>query len=224
MPPNPAIEPCPHCGSNADVRPSAEVRFKCQMCGKARIPVDVRLGASSKKATALLKASQSSRFARIVWGLGSAALGFATFFGLLLYLGIVGFFDMGVLGHSTALVFTLVPALAAVLAFSFSQKAKRSSQLKLDEAWQIAAARVVQRLGGRADASQLAQALSIDPELATQLLAEAEVHQLLAADDGDEAPIRVRVAEDAEHEAAALEEAERALGNLPTQALPARKD
>jgi hypothetical protein len=107
----------------------------------------------------------------------------------------------------------------AVLTYSAGKRAKRTSETKLDEAWQTAAARILQRMGGRVEAPALARSLGIDVDYATQLLAEAEVQQLLAHELEDD-PVRLRVADDA----AALEEAEQALGNLPTQAMRARKE
>jgi len=223
MPPNPAIEPCPHCGSNADVRPSADLRFRCQMCGKARIPVDVKLGASSSRANALLKESQRARVARIAWQLASVGLGGLGAFVALLALGASALFDFGWMGNSTLALFALVPMVVAVLTYSAGKRAKRTSETKLDEAWQTAAARILQRMGGRVEAPALARSLGIDVEYATQLLAEAEVQQLLAH-DFEEDPVRVRVAEEGNLDRAALEEAEQALGNLPTQAMRARKE
>jgi hypothetical protein len=219
MPPNPAIEPCPHCGSNADVRPSADQRFRCRVCGKARIPIDVRLGAGSGRANALLKESQRARVARIAWQLASVGLGGLGAFVAVLALGASALFDFGWLGNTTMAVFALVPMVIAVLTYSAGKRAKRTSETKLDEAWQTAAARILQRMGGRVEAPALARSLGIDVDYATQLLAEAEVQQLLAHELEDD-PVRLRVADDA----AALEEAEQALGNLPTQAMRARKE
>lgn len=222
MPPNPGIESCPHCGSNADVRPSTDQRFKCQMCGKARIPVDVRLGAASARANGLLKESQAARVARIAWQIASVGLAGLGAVVALISLGVGALADFSWFGNSLLGVVALVPMVLAMLTFSAAKRAKRTSQAKLDEAWQTAAARILQKLG-RVDATTLARSLGIDVEYATVLLAEAEVQQLLAEDLSDD-PVRVRVAAEGDLEAAAFEEAERALGNLPTQAMRARKE
>lgn len=223
MAPNPSIEPCPHCGSNADVTASADVRYKCGVCGKARIPLDAKLGPSGKRSNLALKESQRARVARIAWQLFAVGLGGLGVFVALLSLGASALFDFGWLGNGMALAFATVPLLVSVFAFFAAKKAKHTSELKLDEAWQLAAARLVRRLGANATPEALARTLGVDTEYATQLLAEAEVHQLLAGDDED-GPVRVRVAEANDLDAAAWEEAEQALGNLPTQAMRARKE
>jgi hypothetical protein len=223
MAPNPSIEPCPHCGSNADVTASADVRYKCQVCGKPRIPLDARLGHGGRESSVALKEAQRARVARVAWQLLSVGVGGFAAFMVLVSLGASALFDFGWLGNSMALVLSLVPALISVFAFSAAKKAKGRSQLKLDEAWQLAAARIVQRLGPEATAERLAQALGVDVEYATELLAEAEVHRLLASEE-DVARVRVRIQDQAGLEAAALTEAEQAIGDLPTQAMQARKE
>jgi hypothetical protein len=223
MAPNQAIEPCPHCGSNADVTASAGVRYKCQVCGKARIPFDARLGPNSPQSNLALKQAQRARFARVAWQLLALGLGGLGVFSALLSLGASALFDFGWLGTSTVLVLSAIPVLISVFAFSASRRARQTSQRELDKAWQLAAARVVQRLGPRATPDALAQVLGVDFEYATQLMAEAEVHQLLASDDGEER-VRVRVSQQGDLQAGGWDEAEQALGNMPTQAMRARKE
>jgi hypothetical protein len=193
------------------------------VCGKPRIPLDARLGPSGQQSNLALKGAQRARVARVAWQLLSVGLGGLGVFSALLSLAASAVFDFGWLGNGTALVFSLVPVLISVFAFSAAKKARHTSQLKLDEAWQLAAARVVQRLGTEATAQNLAQTLGVDVEYATQLLAEAEVHQLLASEE-DVERVRIRVAGEGDLQAAAWDEAEQALGNVPTQAMRARKE
>jgi predicted lipid-binding transport protein (Tim44 family) len=229
MPPNPNIEPCPHCGTNADVARDSDLRYKCQICGRARIPLDKRLAVQSQQTNALLKDANRARVARIVRQIGGVVM--AGFSGLSLLTGMMFFLLTDWLGvGGTFTGFGLIAALLTVLAFSSARKVGAQSQHALEEAWKTAAARIYQRLGSNVTAKQLAETMGIDVDYATQLLAEAEVTQLLATDLEDAPHVRVRVADgssemsERELEARALEEAERALGEMPTQAIPARKD
>lgn len=229
MPPNPNIEPCPHCGTNADVVRDSDLRYKCQICGRARIPLDKRLAVQSQQTNALLKDANRARVARIVRQIGGVLT--AGFSGLSLLVGMTFLLatDWLVIGGAFTAV-GLIASVLTVLAFSSAKKVGAQSQHALDEAWRTAAARIYQRLGSSVTSKQLAETMGIDVDYATQLLADAEVTQLLATDLEDAPRVRVRVAGDPnamteqELQAQALEEAEQALGDMPTQAIPARKD
>lgn len=222
MAPNPDLEPCPHCRSNADVRPSSDYRYKCHLCGRPRIPIDARLGKTGPAAAASLKQAHRSRLARIGWQL--SGVGFAGVGALMgvLSLGFL-FTEWGLLTKGLMMLFTLVPIVISVLAFSAGKKARQQSRQSLDEAWQIAVSDMFRALGGKLTAHQLSQSLRIDEEYAMQLLTEAEVQQLLAPSEMAD-PVRIRVAEEGDLSAQDWDEAEQALGNVPTQAMRAREE
>lgn len=222
IPRNENLEPCPHCRTDAGMRPSPDYRYKCDVCGKPRIPIDSRISKSTQNNAALLKEGHRSRLARIAWqisGVGFAGVGAMM---ALLAMGASALFDWGWVGNTTTAVFALIPMVVSVLMFSAGKKAGEKSKGSIDEAWRDAASRMYASLGGRVTSRQLAETMGIDEEYATQLMAEAEVQQLLAPSEFEQ-PVKVRVATEGDLEAEAWDEAEQALGNVPTQAMRARK-
>jgi hypothetical protein len=220
---NTKLARCPHCQSDADVRPNADYRFKCNLCGRPRVPLAASVTGSDAETNALLKQGHRSRLARIGWQL--ASVGFAGVSALLaiIAIGAGTAFDWGWFA-TTMSAFALAPLVACVLAFRAAGKAAEASRQSIEQAWQAAANRLFVAAGGRVTAKEFAEQLRIDVDYATQLMAGAEVQQLLAPMELSESSQRVRIAQDANLDAAAWEETEEALGNLPTQATHARKE
>ncbi|MDC0748445.1 zinc ribbon domain-containing protein [Polyangium mundeleinium] len=51
------MEVCPHCGATAGATRDAELRFRCDVCGGPRVPLDTRkMRRSGKEITALQRA------------------------------------------------------------------------------------------------------------------------------------------------------------------------
>jgi hypothetical protein len=180
---------CPHCGAVADSRTDDELWQVCRICGGPRIdmPAGVALPATGadtlRKAETLRRSRAAFRGLTVGAGIGTAA-------GVLLSL-LVSFFGLtwGVL----TLILVAGPALAtALVARSKAQSRSTELSASLDAAWS-AAAQAAMRANLATTPAQLAEALSISPERATEL------HTMLAVDaelgalgsSGDPAQIRI---------------------------------
>lgn len=214
--PNAALEHCPHCGSDAQLEPHPDLRFKCKACGRPRLPLGPA-EPTPPEVAALLRQAASSRMSKFGWktaGFGLIALGVCTGFLSLL----VGFLmDAQLTGTAVLGLFTLAPVLLSLFAFRASKTAGAKSGAQLDEAWQKAVSALYRARNGALDAPALAQAFSIPTEQAAQLLAEAEVTQWLSPDHSP--ALRVRVSpEEAEFARLAEQELQEALGHADTAA------
>jgi len=215
------LERCPHCGSDAQVDPHPELRFKCRACGRPRIPFDAG-EPTPPQVAALLRQSGKARAGKLGWTAAGWALAILSTCSVFMTLLLGWLFDAGVTGYGIMGVLAVMPALLAMLAFRSAKSSGVQSKQKLEQAWSDAANALYRARGGRLDALELSQATGISADYATQLLAEAEVQQLL--DPGLNEPVRVRVADQAaEDQAAAEQELLEALGEARTQAFKARR-
>ena len=193
--------------------------------------MDTKLATTDERTAAALKTAHRQRLAKFAWqfgGIGAALVAMVTG---LISIGANALFDFGLTGGGVALAFTLIPALAAVVFFAAGKRADKRSAEEIEGAWDKATARLFQASGGRIDSAQRAELFGIDGEQATELLARAEVDQLLSP--GAPAP-RVRVADSLQSSGAdvaaapsdeelAERELEESLGHAPTQAFRADK-
>ncbi len=218
------LERCPHCGSDAQVEPHGEFRFKCRACGRPRIPFDAR-EPTPPQVAALLKQAGSARAGKLGWAAAGWGLAILSACSALFTLGVGALFDAGVTGYGVMGFFTLIPVLLSVLTFRASKTAGEKSRQALDQAWSEAVGALYRARGGRLNGPELARAMGINTDYATQLLAEAEVQQLL--DPSLDEPVRVRVSVDQSaaldpDEAAAEQELLEALGQAKTQSFKAK--
>lgn len=190
-------EQCPHCGNQTLIEPSAGLIFRCGICGKARVPLDLPGYERTDGEVPALQRASMAHLAAQGWGAGGVVL--------LAFAG-VGLLALGLV--LTALNPGLVPLLFGVLiallpAGLGAYGLKRAGQLKaqigpaLDEAW-LSVAREVIEAQGTMDDARLAKILKVSRERAEQLLVQLSSttpvrHRLDSADPLTfEAP-RVRV-------------------------------
>jgi ribosomal protein S27AE len=192
-------ERCPHCGAITFLEKSTRLRYKCGVCGKARVPVDdPKIARSNAEKDALERASRARNAQAalsVVSGI-AAALSAVSLVGVLI---LVLALSPGFFLSSFALVAALAPMLVA--AFGVVRARRRHAEIEpaLLEAWQSVAADVVDARK-EVTAGELAKVLRTTSDHAEQLLA-----YLLATgaatspmtDDGEvryrssKAPIRV---------------------------------
>lgn len=187
--------------------------------------MDARLATTDERTAAALKTAHRQRLAKFAWQLGGIGAALVAMVTGLVSVGANALFDFGLTGGGVALAFTLLPMLAAVVFFAAGKRADKRSASEVEAAWDMATARLFQASGGQVDSAQLAELFGVDHEQATEMLARAEVDQLLAP--GAPAP-RVRVA-DSSHSSAsdtvnslsdeqqAERELEESLGHAPTE-------
>lgn len=202
-PPAPKVpgkhERCPHCGAITFLERSSRLRYKCGVCGKARVPVDdPKIVRTHDEKESLVRAS-TARNAHAAWSAVGGVAGAVGAVSLALLLLVVLAFSPGFFLASFGFLGSLVPL--ALAAFAVTRARKRHAEIEpaLLEAWQGVAADVVDARKEMTSA-QLAKVLRTTPEHAETLLA-----YLLATgravspitDDGEvryrssKAPIRV---------------------------------
>lgn len=199
---------CPHCRAIADVEPSDAYRFRCRVCGGARVPVDdpavVRTGREVPALQRAVSARRKSKLLRI-GGAGAASFGLVM---VLLTAAVVGLIQPGLFLTVVPLLLFAVPLVLGLVAMRRGRKHAQAAQRELDAAWSLAASDVLAAKGGELTAEGLSRIMRISPTQAEQLLSELHVHDFVHArvtDEGDLAysvrPERVRVTEtDAELE------------------------
>lgn len=202
-PPAPKVpgkhERCPHCGAITFLERSSRLRYKCGVCGKARVPVDDPKIARSHEEKDALERASTARNAHAAWSAVAGVAGAISAVSLALLLLTVLAFSPGFFLASFGFLGALVPL--ALAAFGVVRARKRHAEIApaLLEAWQSVAADVVDART-ELTSTQLAKVLRTTPEHAETLLA-----YLLATgkavspitDDGEvryrsaKAPIRV---------------------------------
>jgi hypothetical protein len=185
---------CPFCGSDAKAVPHKGYRFKCNACGRPRIPPNAALAAPGRIAVAELKTAHQNRTAQIGWHVASVGFLGVTFVSALVAATASRLMDLHSLSNLALAVVAMIPLLLSALTFRTGNRAARRSREAVQRAWG-AAALDWRRADPSLTPAGLAGLLGVEEELTTQLLAEAEVEQLLVADVSRGAPHRYRVAE-----------------------------
>ncbi|MEI9948181.1 MAG: hypothetical protein WDO74_04190 [Pseudomonadota bacterium] len=182
---------CPLCQAVSDVESSQSLYYRCRSCGGPRIPPSE--SPISEAEVALLRSARSEQLRA---GALRAGAGFALASG-----GVSLFVTLIVFLVTSPPPFAKVAALlASLVPFTLSFFARRSAgsharkfEIALQQAWLLAASRLVAAHGGQLSAKGLAQALRIDETRAELLLAEVSVQDFIA--QPSELPARVRVTE-----------------------------
>jgi ribosomal protein S27AE/SAM-dependent methyltransferase len=243
-------ERCVHCGAITFLEKSSRLRYKCGVCGKARVPVD---DGSIPRAHHEKEALERASFARnghAAWAVAAGIAGAASAVSLALLLVMALAFSPGFFVTGIALLAALAPGAFAALGVAQARKKRAAIEPALLEAWQMVAAEVIDARR-ELTAPQLAKILRTTPDYAETLLAHLlatgkVVSPMTLGDEGDgevryrssKAPLRVAVAEEpapqlteAERDRlAAVElaeeeqaEAERASENQQRRSLPLEK-
>lgn len=213
------LEPCPHCGANAELSTHPVYRYQCRLCGGARIPVNRNVTRTPEDVTTLLKKVRKRHIARGAWKAAANTLWvMATLTGLL-GLGLSRAFDFQTVGITLVALFTLVPVVVGALSKRASTVAATESKLALAQAWSSMAGHVCSALGGKYSVDDLKAAFGVDTDSALALVAEAEVAQLLddsrreAGGSGQRVRIAGAPTTDEELDQLALEELRKELGH-----------
>lgn len=201
-------ERCVHCGAITFLEKSSRLRYKCGVCGKARVPVDdPSIPRAHHEKEALERASQA-RNAHAAWAVAAGIAGAASAVSLALLLVMALAFSPGLLVTGVALLAALAPGAFAAAGIAQARKKRAAIEPALLEAWQMVAAEVIDART-ELTAPALAQILRTTPEHAESLLAYLlaagkVVSPLPLADDPDgearyrssKAPLRVAVSTD----------------------------
>ena len=183
---------CPLCQAISDVEASDTPYTRCRSCGAPRIPPNE--SPVSDAEVALLRSARSEQLRAAAFRAGS---GFALASGaisLLVTLVVVFLVTSPpAFAKVAALIASLVPFALSFLALRSARSHAKNFDSALQQAWFLAASRLVQAHGGKLEAKELAQLLRVDEARAELLLAEVNVQDLLQSPT--ELSARVRVTE-----------------------------
>ncbi|HRI68109.1 MAG TPA: zinc ribbon domain-containing protein [Polyangium sp.] len=193
------IDTCPLCGATTGCSPDPEFRYRCDVCGGPRVPLQAPRTRRGAKETAALKRAEATRNSRAktrggAFAAGLSAIGIIGMLGLAGIVSIAAGWNLGLwlflAGLSTA------GPLTALTAWLVSRSARLSKQIPIaiDEAWMAAAIDVVEQSKTPVTATSLAKALRIEESQAEELLALLEANDVVRP-DGNLAyrALRVRV-------------------------------
>ncbi|MCS6899324.1 MAG: hypothetical protein RMJ98_06535 [Myxococcales bacterium] len=180
-------ETCPHCGNSTLLEPSPAFGFRCGVCGKARVPINLPgFERSNAEIPALARAS-ACHTAALAWTTGSVVLGAFSLVGLGSLALVLTVLNPGLIPVLFGLLITLIPAGLAVHGFRRAARLRAQVAPALEEGW-LRVVREISDAQGSISDVRLAEILQIDRERAAQLLAQlaatSEVRHRL-----DEAPL-----------------------------------
>ena len=182
---------CPLCQAISDVEASGTTYTRCRSCGGPRIPPNE--SPISEAEVALLLSARSEQLRAGAFRAGS---GFALASGavsLLVTLVVFLVTSPAALAKVAALIASVVPFALSFVALRRARSHAKKFEAALQQAWFLAASRLVQAHDGKLGAKDLAQLLRVDEARAELLLAEVSVQDLLRS-PAELAP-RVRVTE-----------------------------
>jgi hypothetical protein len=214
-------ERCPHCGVVTLIEPSGTLRYKCGVCGRARVPIsDPTIERTYPEVDALRLAS-AARISSVAWRVaGFVALAFGlvgfAFLGLVLTL-----LSPGALATTLAFVATSTPVVFAAVALLRAKRKSGEVAGDLERGWELAAREVVEARGSL-DAGSLAKLMRLPEADAERLLVRLSADSVVASRVGDDGSLafdavtpKVRVAPLATDVAAGADEGE-ALASDPS--------
>jgi len=182
---------CPLCQAISDVEASGTAYTRCRSCGGPRIPPSE--SPLSEAELSLLQSARSEQLRATAFRVGS---GFAFVSGglsLLVTLLVFLVTSPAAIAKLAALVACFVPFALAFFALRSAREHARKFDAALQQAWLLAATRLISAHGGRSSAKELARLLRVDEPRAELLLAEVSVQAFI--DQPTELPARVRVTE-----------------------------
>jgi len=181
---------CPLCQAISDVEPVNALYCRCRSCGGPRIPPSE--SAISEAEVTLLRSARSEQLRA---GAFRAGAGFALASGgvsLLVTLVVFLVTTPAPFAKVAAVLASLVPFVLAFFAQRSARSHARKFEAALQQAWFLAASRLVRANGGQLSAQALARLLRVDEARAELLLAEVNVQDFMQP---AELPARVRVTE-----------------------------
>ena len=182
---------CPWCQALSDVEPSEAFHYRCRSCGSPRIPPSE--SPISEAEGSLLRAARSEQLRSGAFRVGS---GFALASGvmsLLVTLVVLLATSPAPFARGAALLASLVPFALSFFALRRARSHAQKFEAALQQAWLLAASRLVAAHSGQLSATRLAQLLRVDETRAELLLAEVSVQDFIAPPS--ELTARVRITE-----------------------------
>lgn len=184
---------CPLCQALSDVESNTTLYYRCRACGGPRIP-PTESSISEAEATLLRRA----RAEQLRAGAFKAGAGFAIASGalsLLLTNVVLLVTSPGSFAKFAALLASAVPFALSFFAWRRAQRHSAALSAALQQAWLLAASRVVDAHSGRdqMSATELARLLRVDEPRAELLLAELSVRDFV--EQPARLPARTRVTE-----------------------------
>ena len=187
---------CPLCHAVSDVEASQAPYSRCRSCGGPRVPPSD--SPISEAEVALLGSARSEQLRAGAFRTGA---GFALASGgvsLLVTLIVFLVTSPALFAQVAAVLASSVPFALSVLALRSARNHARKFDAALQQAWLLAATRLVAAHGGQLSATRLAQLLRVDEARAELLLAEVNVQDFIA--QPSDSPGRVRVTDLADPE------------------------
>ena len=188
---------CPLCHAISDVESNPTLYYRCRTCGGPRIPPNG--SPISEPEVQLLRSARSEQLragafkAGAGFALGSGVLSFLVTTVVLLATAPAAF------AKFAALLACLVPFVLSFFALARARLHARKLDSTLQQAWLLAASRIVAQEGGQLSAASLAKVLRVDEARAEFLLAEVSVQDFVQQAHA-ELPARLRITELADPE------------------------
>lgn len=179
---------CPHSRSVADMEPAEPLRFRCRVCGGPRIPVESREVVRTGREVPVLAQAKKAHVARAAWAVAAGVVGGFGVLSLLMTLLIVAF-GPGLFTSLALLGGSVIPFVAALLAWRRAKRKGKERDQLLDDAWSLVASDVLSHTGKELEADDLAKLMRIDVERAEQVLAHLSAQDFIHARVTDEGEI-----------------------------------
>ena len=182
---------CPLCQAISDVEAAESPYSRCRSCGGPRIPPSE--SSISDAEVVLLREARSAQLRALAFRAGS---GFALASGglsLLVTLLVLLVTSPAQGAKVAAVLASLVPFALSLFALRSARRHAQKRDALLQQAWFLAASRLVAAHGGQLGAARLAQLLRVDEARAELLLAEVNVQDFMQ--QPAELPARIRVTE-----------------------------
>ena len=187
---------CPLCHAITGVEASTTLQFCCRACGGPRIPPTA--SPLSDAEVSLLQRARSEQLRARAFQSGAAFAVASGVTSLLVTSVVLLMISPPAFAKFAALLACSVPFFLSVFALRRGLQHTESLEATLQQAWLLAAARLVQFRGGHLTAADLAQELRVDEARAELLLAEASIQNFLQSPT--ELPARTRVPESSEQD------------------------
>jgi hypothetical protein len=204
---------CPLCHARSDVEPNPTLYYRCRACGGPRIPPNGK--PISEPEIAQLRLARSEQLRAVAFRVGASFALASGVLSLLVTSVVLVAISPAPFAKFAALVASLIPFALCLFAVQRARGHARKLDAALQQAWLLAASRVVTGAALPVSAAALAKTLRVDEARAEFLLAEVSVQDFVQA-PADLAP-RVRVTElaDPEDLSAAAARANTAAGTKP---------
>ena len=188
-----AVSRCPHCGNVTGLELSADLYYRCRICGGPRVPTK---GAHPERTLRerehLVKARRAQRAAwlfRALW-IVSGVIGGVTF--LFTLLTLLLFSGLGT-AWASLLIFGAVPLLLAFWARRRTFRAQSAVKDELDLAWSSVAHEVLNASEHELTSAELAELMLTDERHADLLLARLNVDDQVRSRVTDEGQVTYSV-------------------------------